>query len=58
MRVRELRAALEAVERLFSDCDRPSEVNVLRQLDALLKDHKSSSVSQLVEKIRASRSTS
>ena len=58
MKVRELRATLGAVEGLLSECNRLSEINALRQLDALLKDHESSSVSQLVERIRASRSTS
>ena len=58
MKVRQLRATLEEFERMFSDCSRLPEANMLRQLNTILNDHESSSVSGLVDKIRASRPTS
>ena len=49
MKVRQLRATLEEIERMFSDCSRLPAVNMLRQLNTILNDHKSSSVSGLVD---------
>jgi hypothetical protein len=58
MKVRDLRAALEGFEQLFAECNRPSEVDMLRQLDALLRDYDSSKISALAARIRESRATS
>lgn len=58
MKVRELRATLEAFGLLFSDCNRLPEVEMLKQLDGFLKDYETSTVSSLVDRIRTSRLSS
>lgn len=58
MKVREVRATLEGFARLFAECDRPRELDVLRQLDAFLENYDSSNVAALAASIRLSRPTS
>jgi hypothetical protein len=58
MKVRELRATLEGFEALLAECNRQSEADMLRQLDAFLTDYDSSKVSALAASIRDSRSIS
>lgn len=57
MKVRNLRDVLKDFEHLYSESNRRSEARVLRQLFLFLEDHDSKTTSNLVAKIRASRSS-
>jgi hypothetical protein len=58
MKISELRATLGEFGRLFKDCGRPTEADVLRQLETFLEPHGNVKVLSLAKRIRESRSTS